>query len=59
MTKPNIDGNISQSDQREFARKEWRRPRLRKLSISATADRVHIGFDDGNTKKVGSAGSFS
>jgi len=62
MTKSNIDSNIPQSarDQGEFARKEWRRPSLRKLSIAATATtRSHVGFDDGNTKKTGTAGTFS
>jgi hypothetical protein len=63
MTKPTIEGDVplSARDEREAVPKEWRRPSLRKLSIAATAqqNRVHIGFDDGNTKKVGSAGSFS
>jgi hypothetical protein len=62
MTKLTSDNNMPQAarDQREIARKEWCRPSLRKLSIAATAQsRVHIGFDDGNTKKVGSAGTFS
>ena len=55
-----IDVPSSARDQGEVARKEWRRPELRKLSIAATAqNRSHVGFDDGNTKKTGTAGTFS
>jgi hypothetical protein len=62
MTKSKMGGNMEQTarDQREFPRKEWHSPSLRKLSIAATATtRVHISHDDGNTKKVGTAGTNS
>jgi hypothetical protein len=52
--------DVPSSARDQVARKEWRRPELRKLSIAATAqNRSHVGFDDGNTKKTGTAGTFS
>jgi hypothetical protein len=51
---PNID-----SDMREPAKKEWRRPGLQKLPIAATAAGTHVNGNDGNGAKNGSAGSIS
>jgi hypothetical protein len=53
-------GMNSDSDSGKSAKKEWRRPALRKLPIAATAQgKSRISFDDGNTKKVGTAGVMS
>ena len=54
-------GTVSHSDSnvREPAQKEWRRPVLRKLPIAATASGTSLG-NEGNTKKEsGTAGGFS
>jgi hypothetical protein len=62
MTKQEIGNNMHllARDQGKFPQKEWRRPSLRKLSIAATATtREHVSHDDGNTKKVGTAGTNS
>jgi len=60
MIKPTSESNMPDAARAESAKKEWRPPSLRKLSIAATATtRVHVSHDDGNTKKVGTAGTNS
>ncbi len=55
-----VAGINSDRNLKESAKKEWRRPVLRKLPIAATSQgKSHISFDDGNTKKVGTAGVMS
>jgi hypothetical protein len=48
------DSNVS-----EPAKKEWHRPRLRKLPIAATAHDVNNSGNDGNFGKQGKAGGSS
>ena len=59
MTVTKGTGSKVDSNMRETALKEWRRPYLRKLPIAATASGNTMG-DEGNTKKTsGSTGGFS
>jgi hypothetical protein len=51
-------GSNSDSNMRESAQKEWRRPALRKLQIAATAGAKRAG-DEGNTKKSGDSDPLS
>ena len=51
---PNIDSNLP-----EPAKKEWRRPELRKLPIAATAASNFTGGNDGNGAKNGLSGLYS
>ena len=51
---PNIDSNLP-----EPAKKEWRRPVLRKLPIAATASQSFVGGNDGNGAKKGDSGALS
>jgi len=51
---PNIDSNLP-----EPAKKEWRRPVLRKMPIAATAASTMIGGNDGNGAKDGLSGLVS
>jgi hypothetical protein len=58
MTPAKGTGSDSDSNRRESDQKEWRRPRLRKLPIAATAAGHNRG-DEGNTSKNGMANVLS
>ena len=52
MTATKGTGSKADSNMREAAQKEWRRPSLRKLPIAATASGKPRWADEGNTKKT-------
>jgi hypothetical protein len=59
MTPEKLGGPNIESDMRETAKKEWRRPVLRKLPIAATAATSFLGGNDGNSAKDGHSGLIS